>query len=41
MEEKEMLVKAIEALNASFATFSENHKKEVDALNARIKEPMT
>ena len=33
-----MLVKTIETLNASIATLSENHKREVDSLNARIKE---
>ena len=38
MEEREMLIKTIETLNASIATLSENHKKEVDGLNARIKE---
>ena len=38
MEEREMLLKTIETLNASIATLSENHKKEVDSLNARIKE---
>ena len=38
MEEKEMLARTIETLNASIATLSENHKKEVDGLNARIKE---
>ena len=38
MEEKEMLAKTVEVLNASIATLSEKHKKEVDALNARIKE---
>ena len=38
MEEKEILTKTIETLNASIATLSENHKKEVDGLNARIKE---
>lgn len=38
MEEKEMLTKTIETLNASIATLSENHKKEVDSLNARIRE---
>ena len=38
MEEKEILVKTIETLNASIVTLSENHKKEVDGLNKRIKE---
>ena len=38
MEEKEILARTIETLNASIATLSENHKKEVDGLNARIKE---
>ena len=38
MEEKEALVRTIEALNASIAAMSENHKKEVDGLNQRIKE---
>jgi transposase len=38
MEEREILIKTIETLNASIATLSENHKKEVDGLNARIKE---
>jgi len=38
MEEKEILTKTIETLNASIATLSENNKKEVDGLNARIKE---
>ena len=39
MEEREELyMKTIETLNASIATLSENHKKEVDGLNARIKE---
>lgn len=45
MEEKETLVRTIEALNAFIAVMSENqkreiesHKKEVDALNQRIKE---
>ena len=36
MEEKEMLAKTVEVLNASIATLSEKHKKEVDALNARM-----
>ena len=38
MEEREMLLKTIETLNASIAALSENHKKEVDSLNARIRE---
>ena len=38
MEEKEALVRTIEALNASIAAMSENHRKEVDGLNQRIKE---
>jgi len=38
MEEREILIKTIETLNASIVTLSENHKKEVDGLNARIKE---
>ena len=38
MEERDMLMKTIESLNASIQTLSENHKKEVDSLNARIKE---
>ena len=38
MEERDMLMKTIETLNASIVTLSENHKKEVDVLNARIKE---
>ena len=38
MEEREMFMKTIETLNASIATLSENHKKEVDSLNERIKE---
>ena len=33
-----MLLKTIETLNASIAALSENHKKEVDSLNARIRE---
>ena len=31
-------MKTIESLNASIQTLSENHKKEVESLNARIKE---
>ena len=38
MEEKETLVRTIETLNASIAVMLENHKKEVDVLNERIKE---
>ncbi len=38
MDEREILVKTIESLNGSIATLSENHKKEVASLNARIKE---
>ena len=45
MEEKETLVRTIEALNASIAAMSENyqreaeaHRKEVEALNDRIRE---
>ena len=38
MEERDMLMKTIETLNASIRTLSENHKKEVDSLQARIKE---
>ena len=38
MDEREMFIKTIESLNGSMATLSENHKKEVEALNARIKE---
>lgn len=45
MEERDILIKTVEALNATIATLSENHKKEVDnhmkeveSLNARIKE---
>ena len=38
MEERDILMKTIEALNASIATLSEDHKKEVDSLNARIRE---
>lgn len=37
-EREEMYMKTIETLNASIATLSENHKKEVDSLNERIKE---
>ena len=38
MEERDILLKTIESLNASIRTLSENHKKEVESLNARIKE---
>ena len=38
MEERDILLKTIESLNASIQTLSENHKKEVESLNARIKE---
>ena len=38
MEERDILLKTIESLNASIHTLSENHKKEVGSLNARIKE---
>ena len=38
MEERDILLKTIESLNASIHTSSENHKKEVESLNARIKE---
>ena len=38
MEEKDMLMKTIETLNASIQTLSENHKKEVGSLQARIRE---
>ena len=38
MEERDILMQTIESLNASINTLSENHKKETDALNARIKE---
>ena len=38
MEERDMLLKTIESLKASIATLSENHKKEVESQNARIKE---
>jgi transposase len=38
MDDREMLLKTIETLNASIAALSENHRKEVDSLNARIKE---
>ena len=38
MEERDILMNTIESLNASIQTLSENHKKEVDSLNSRIKE---
>ena len=38
MEERDILMNTIESLNASIQTLSENHKKEVESLNARIKE---
>ena len=38
MEERDILMKTIESLNASIQTLSENHKKEVESLNSRIKE---
>ncbi len=38
MEERDMFLKTIESLNASIQTLSENHKKEVESLNTRIKE---
>ena len=38
MEERDMLMQTIESLNASIHTLSESHKKEVESLNARIKE---
>ena len=38
MEERDILMQTIESLNASIHTLSENHKKEVESLNARIKE---
>ena len=38
MEERDILMKTIESLNASIQTLSESHKKEVEFLNARIKE---
>ena len=38
MQERDILVKTIESLNASIQTLSENHRKEVESLNARIKE---
>ena len=38
MEERDILIKTVEALNATIVTLSENHKKEVESLNARIKE---
>ena len=38
MEERDILMKTIESLNASIQTLSENHRKEVGLLNARIRE---
>ena len=38
MQERDIHKQTIEALNASMATLSENHKKEVASLNARINE---
>ena len=38
MEGKETLARTIEALNASIAAMSENHQREAEALNDRIKE---
>ena len=39
MEEQiNILLKTIDGLNATIASLSENHKKEVDSLNQRIKE---
>ena len=38
MEERDILMQTVEALNATITTLSENHKKETDALNARIRE---
>ena len=38
MQERDIHMQTIEALNASIATLSENHKKEVASLNARINE---
>ena len=39
MEEQiNILPKTIDGLNATIASLSENHKKEVDSLNQRIKE---
>ena len=38
MEERDILMQTIESLNASIHTLSESHKKEVESLNARIKE---
>ena len=41
MEEQiNILLKTIDGLNATIASLSENHKKEVDSLNQRIKELM-
>ena len=39
MEEQiNILLNTIDGLNATIASLSENHKKEVDSLNQRIKE---
>ena len=38
MNENDILRQAIEALQASVASLSENHRKEVDALQSKIKE---
>ena len=39
MEEQiNILLKTIDGLNATIATLSENHRKEVETLNQRIKE---
>ena len=39
MEEQiNILPKTIDGLNATIATLSENHRKEVESLNQRIKE---
>ena len=37
-EQIDILLKTIDGLNATIASLSENHKKEVDSLNERIKE---
>lgn len=38
MDEKDILLKMIEAQNATMESLSENHKKEVESLNQRINE---
>ena len=38
MNENDILRQAVEALQASVASLSENHRKEVDALQSKIKE---